>query len=449
MTTLYVLTSLIVAFFFFLYRKRKAYYPHNPHSDYNYGLPLTETIDIKNGTIALPGYLDDSYTIFARIRLSASPLGYLLHPSLIIKTERGTFRQYTEYGSRGYRYINLSNICSKNNRLIQLKGKRLRLKHEKVEVSAFRNPDLKEKKILVVAPHPDDAEIAAYGLYEKYAENVFIMTVSPGENGYFHYKELYTKNERTEQHLKKGQLRTWNSLTVPLIAGVKPNRLICFGYFNETLEEMYRHPEKEIPSKKFQTTNVQMFRKQNTNPLAQKLKEGSNWKSLVENVRIIIDEFRPDIIVSPHPRIDSHEDHQYSTVAVVEALKKMNYSKGSFFLYTNHLHYYPYGRMGSIMSLPPKCKHGFYFNSLFSFPLTQAQQRNKILAFDAMNDLRYNTDYRSWKRLFARGFTALRARCFSIEKDYFNTYIRSNELFYAVPFSEAIANNCLSSPQSP
>lgn len=46
-----------------------------------------------------------------------------------------------------------------------------------------------------------------------------------------------------------------------------------------------------------------------------------------------------------------------------------------------------------------------------------------------MNDLRPNTEYRFAHRLFADGFTRGREKLLSIEKDYFNRYIRSNELF--------------------
>ena len=152
--------------------------------------------------------------------------------------------QYVEYGSKGYRYVNLSHIVAgAKERTLHFAGRYLQLRNEDIEITVYRNPSLDNKKILIMAPHPDDAEIAAYGLYAAYAKKVFILTVSPGENGYFHYKELYKKEKRNEQHLKKGMLRTWNSITVPMIAGVPPENMLMMGYFNETLEEMYRHPE--------------------------------------------------------------------------------------------------------------------------------------------------------------------------------------------------------------
>lgn len=436
MFTIGLFLFLSVFFLIFLYRKRKSYYHYSPHCNYRYDMPITKRIPLQNNLMVLPDDIGENDTVFARIHVSCSIRGYFWHPFIRIKAlGRPEYRQYVEYGSKGYRYVNLSHIVAgAKERTLHFAGRYLQLRNEDIEITVYRNPSLDNKKILIMAPHPDDAEIAAYGLYAAYAKKVFILTVSPGENGYFHYKELYKKEKRNEQHLKKGMLRTWNSITVPMIAGVPPENMLMMGYFNETLEEMYRHPEKEIPSKIFGTTDVTLFRRQNVNPLAARLQPGSNWEALVCNIRSIVQHVKPDIIISPHPHIDSHEDHQYTTIALMEALRDSDYDQGTLWFYTNHynLTYYPLGRMGSIMPLPPRFVPDVYFDSICSYPLTEEEQRDKILAFDAMNDLRPNTDYRSWKRLLVRGFTSLRARCFSMEKDYFNMYVRSNELFYIV-----------------
>ncbi len=431
----YILPIVLAAVVIFLFRKRQSYYPFPTHSDYRYEMPLAEVVKMKHGgTLTLSQAPDQGYTVFAKVRVKSSLLGYILHPYITIRSRNGEQRQYVEYGTSGVRYINLSGASE----VIKLKGKHLSIEEQEVEIYSYCNPDLEGKRILIVAPHPDDAEIAAYGLYAKYAENVFIMTISPGENGYFRYKELYSPDESTAQHLKKGELRVWNSLTVPLLAGVKSENLISFGYFNETLEEMHDAPDTEIASHKFGTTDVNIFRKFNTNPLARDLKDGSNWHALKENIAIVLRHFRPDIIVTPHPCIDAHEDHQYSTYALLEAARDIRYDHGSVFMYTNHFHYYPYGRTGANMPLPPCFDSNFPFGSVYSHPLSESEQRDKIFAFDAMNDLRPNTDYRSYRRHFARGITGLRARCLSIEKDYFNMYVRSNELFYILPLSDLV-----------
>lgn len=447
MTALIITIVLVFALPFMVYKKRKFYYPFDRHKDYIYNMPEGTTHRLSSGKLDLLGVETEGHTVFARVRVVASPMGYLLHPSVRISGDGKDLVQYVEYGSKGYRYINLSGCGGE----VCLRGHRLSIPDQEVEVYTFKNIELQDKKILILAPHPDDAEIAAYGLYSKHAERVFIMTISPGENGYFHYKELYAPEERTRQHLRKGELRTLDSITVPLMAGVKPENMIMLGYFNMVLEDMYNEPTKEIPSKKFGTTDVNIFRRLNTNPLADRLKEGSNWLAFKENISIILDHAQPDVIVTPHPHIDSHEDHQYSTIALLEVLREQGETKGELLLYTNHLDNYPYGRLGGVMPLPPSFDDTILYKGLYSHPLTTDDQREKILAFDAMRDLRINTDYRSWKRLIARGLSRMRARALSIEKDYFNMYVRSNELFYTFPIEDAIKGDLyrqLTTPQA-
>lgn len=423
-----------------LFRKRRSYYPFKVKSDYIYNLPVNEVVRLKEGVLTLPSYLDDSYTIFAKVGVKSTFLGNFAHPYLVVKSDRGVFKQYAEYGSEGIRYLNLSNLFGANKQL-KISGKRLKALDGEVELSFYKNPSLVDKKLLIIAPHPDDAEIAAYGLYEKYAKNTFILTLSAGEGGYFTYKELYPKHEVAKHHRKKGDLRTWNSLTVPLLAGVDPNHLLNLGYFNDTLEEMFLNKGKEIGSGKMPTSDVSLFRKHNTNPLVHDMVDGSNWEAVVENIKRVIEHVQPDLILTAHPYIDSHEDHQYATLATIEALEKLGREEGEFLFYTNHYkdaEYYPYGRMGSIMTLPPKFDASIYCEGFFSFPLGEEEQLNKIFAFDGMNDLRSTTSYRLWNRLLANGFTRLREKYLSIEKDYFNRYVRSNELFFRLPVKELV-----------
>lgn len=377
-------------------------------------------------------------TVIAKMYFSTNFLGYFWHPSAEISFPNQTLRHYTEYGAKGFRYVDLSQAVGQKQ--VLFKGKRLNIPDQEVEIFVYQNPQTENKKILILAPHPDDAEIAAYGFYQAHAQNVFILTISPGENGSFHYKELYDKKTEYQQQVRrKGELRTLNSITVPLMAGVKPDQMLSLGYFNETLEQMYQNPQTEIPSKRLHTTDVSVFRKWNIHPLAQKLEMGSNWGAFKANLQRILQEFSPDIVVTPSTQIDTHPDHKYTTLGLLEVLQHSSLNP-TLLLYTNHYtyDYYPYGRMGGTMPLPPSFDKSIIFDSIYSFPLGKEQQREKILAFDAMNDLRPNTDYRLWQRLFARAFTSLRARCFSIEKDYFNMYVRSNELFYVISTQNAL-----------
>ena len=61
----------------------------------------------------------------------------------------------------------------------------------------------------------------------------------------------------------------------------------------------------------------------------------------------------------------------------------------------------------------------------------------KLLALDAMNDIRPNANgYADWKTMIFRGLNGLRHHVFDIDRDLVNRFVRSNELFYVVPVSD-------------
>jgi len=158
----------------------------------------------------------------------------------------------------------------------------------------------------------------------------------------------------------------------------------------------------------------------------------------------VIESFRPDVIVTPSPNIDVHTDHQCTTIAAVEALKKLNYTNGSLFLYT--VHYltddYPLGNVGATLSLPPFFSEEgssdmLYFHSIYSHPVDKKTQNRKLLALDAMNDIRPNArNYMDWKYVLRKGLSLLYHDLTSIRSDLISRFVRSNEFFYVVPVSD-------------
>ena len=71
--------------------------------------------------------------------------------------------------------------------------------------------------------------------------------------------------------------------------------------------------------------------------------------------------------ITPHIDIDSHADHKYTSIAILEVMKNIAY-EAKLLLYTNHLSLsetYPIGEIHSSISLPPNRKD-FYFDSLLN-----------------------------------------------------------------------------------
>lgn len=234
-------------------------------------------------------------------------------------------------------------------------------------------------------------------------------------------------------------MRVWNSLTVPLLAKVPSEQILQLGFFDGTLEKMYQHPDMEVKSTKLDTADLNIFRSGNLSEFSKQLTGSSTWNDLVGNIAHIIQTFQPDIIVVPTPNLDAHKDHQMSAIATFDALKKIDYRKGELFLHT--LHYisddYPIGPSGSMLSLPPKFEQPFYFRSILSHPLTKEERNRKLLALDAMNDIRPNSDnYLSPQPMLLRSLNTLRHHILHIDKNLISRFVRSNELFYIVPVSD-------------
>ena len=98
--------------------------------------------------------------------------------------------------------------------------------------------------ILIVAPHPDDAEIAAFGLYAS-ARDVTIVTVTSGNAGDANYADDFP--DPAEQYRFKGFLRAVDSVTVPWQGGDRrPSAASTSGYFDARLRTMHEKPRETL-----------------------------------------------------------------------------------------------------------------------------------------------------------------------------------------------------------
>lgn len=416
---------------------RRRQFAYDVREDYRYdNLMPTVQIEMKNGCLRLPENISHEDTVLIALHVKSSWLSYWRLPYIEWQGE-GVRRHFIEHGARGRRYVNISHSTVAGGE-IRLRGRDVSIADQLVDIFVFPKQQLQGQKILVLAPHADDAELSAYGLYEQCNEHAFVLTLTASEGGSFHYGNLYESHEAQAQYLQKGLMRVWNSLSVPRLAGVPSENIAQLGFFDGTLAQMYQNPQEEIRSTKLADICMSVFRQANTATIAQQFSGGSRWCDLVENIGKVINHFQPDIIVCPSPNIDAHSDHQFTAIAAFEALRQLDYRKGRLFLHT--LHYltddYPIGHRGAVLSPPPKFAQPFYFESIYSHPLCRDTMRSKFLALDAMNDIRPNADcYLKWQTMLFRGLNALRHQIFHIDKDLINRFVRSNELFYVVPVS--------------
>lgn len=430
----------VSATFFSIYRHASCY-PYDVTKDYLYDFHdkevLTHKLQIQNSSIAIDFTIpDDNVTLLLKLHLESTPVGHYLQPALTVSDLKESITEYEEPGAKGVRYINISPLRLKNTTTLTLQGKNLTIPDQQAELIISKNPNLQQAKILILAPHPDDAEIAAYGLYSTFHKNTYIVTATAGDYGPNNYDEIYA--DPVKAYRAKAKLRIWNSITVPLIGGIPPQRSVNLGFFDGTLEKMYQQKPKPVSAMGTKISDINIYRQQNISTLAQKGAEKATWQALVSDLGDLLQTIQPDIVIAPSPVLDNHPDHRYAAIALFEAIRKSKNLRGKLLLYTNHFvlnEYYPYGQSGDAVSPPPNF-HALYFESIYSFNLSDDKQKEKILALDAMNDLRLDTEWHSARGAFKVALKELLKRDYmGIEyANYYRRAIRKNELFFTVSF---------------
>jgi len=415
----YIILSLFCVYIFIVFKRVKKY-KYNQKIDYMYNLQdnFIQDITIKDNQIDIKENFCD--TLFLQLDISLTFMSYIFKPYIEIDNQK----YYFEYGAKGIRYINISHmkqgVINKTN---------IKLNSNILKLYGFKNDiDLDKENVLILAPHADDAEIASFGLY-KSAKNVTIVTITAGEKKGCGYCEFYD-NDRLKSSRKEAQLRAFDAIATPLLGGVDIKNSMALGYFSSSLKWMSKNPYK-IASPIIEELKTDDFRRVSHATL--KLKESVSpiYSDFLADLRDILNQLKPTIIVTPHPQIDSHTDHQQTTLSMLEVLKDMNY-KSKLLLYTNHLKLsetYPIGDMYTPINLPPNDKD-FFFDSIYSFSLDKDLQVDKFFALETIHDLRDSTlpisiknSFKHFKKIIFRKFT-------SKDKTYYRRAVRANELFF-------------------
>jgi LmbE family N-acetylglucosaminyl deacetylase len=294
--------------------------------------------------------------------------------------------QHLEASARGLRWLNLSGLKSQLTAGAEVKLLPHGLSIEPdAMLRTFANGLDLGKAVLILAPHPDDAEIAAFGLYAD--RNATVVTVTSGNAGDMNYRDNFT--DGAAHYLFKGFLRAADSVTVPLQGGIPPERCANLGYFDARLAAMHDKPAEVLPELYGPNQDVSVYRRVNSSKLVDKSPRTNTWAHLVEDLETVLKKVKPGIIVMPHPSLDTHKDHEYTSVAAVEALARTK-QNAVFLLYTNHSYenLYPFGPAGTVMALPPWAGRELAVERMYSHPVSPELQRRKLFALESMHDLR-------------------------------------------------------------
>jgi LmbE family N-acetylglucosaminyl deacetylase len=251
----------------------------------------------------------------------------------------------------------------------------------------FEPPALADSNVLIVAPHPDDAEIAAFGVYATHRS--WIVTITAGERG----GGIPPVGLPSDQYLQwAAMLRVADSLSVPQLGRVKPERCVNLAYPDAALERMHQQPtqpftlacEPQLPRGELRSMN-----------LLPEFREGPpcTWNGLVEDLHRLLELAKPDIIICPHPLLEMHSDHVFATHAVERALRNSSGPTPLFLLYTVHgagAPVYPHGPAAAISGVTPHDGPGWVADAIYSHTVEPQLRLAKLLAVENMHGVRTN-----------------------------------------------------------
>ena len=365
----------------------------------------------------------DTAIVAVRVDAGAEP-----DPWVEIGAGGASVRQHFEAGASGLRWINLTGLRSQleYGHPVTLAGHGLKLEGGPSTLRVYANRLDWRKKILILAPHPDDAEIAAFGLYA--GTNATIVTVTSGNAGDANYKDNFP--DPAEHYLFKGYIRAVDSVTIPWQGGIPPERCYNLGYFDARLATMHAKPNEVVPEMYGPNDDVAPYRRANVSQLIPNGSRKNRWSFLVEDLVAVLKKVKPGIVVMPYPQLDTHADHEFVSVAAVEALEKWN-GEATFLLYTNHAfdNLYPFGPAGATMSLPPWSGAELPVEAIFAKTVSPELQRRKLFALESMHDLRLSPTEQDG--CLPPGIQVRRDDYPRVpEKDYLRRGPRSEELFF-------------------
>lgn len=403
----------------------------DPAQDYGYELAATEAevveVTLDSTGFDWPHRANAADTIWLELKLVGTEGAA---PELAAMRGDTAARQVFEQGGRGRRFLDLSPLRAGQGGRVLLSGTGTVWSRGPARLFLYRNPPLSGRRVLVLAPHPDDAEIAAFGVYLRTKADV--VTVTSGDAGGNNFEVLWP--EPGEHFRVKGWIRTWDSIAVPLFGGVFPGRARNLGYYDAMLRLMQAEPAKEFAPQKAVIPEPGYYRKFNVDEALRDRPFRSTWENLVADLAWELRRVRPQVIVAPHPLLDNHADHQFTTIALIEALEEWP-GDCELLLYTNHgleNEAFPLGGRDAMTGLPAWSGAALYFSRIYSHPLTPEEQKLKLVALEAMHDLR-EFDLRD-KPPAVLTPEAQRTR---ERHDYFRRGPRPNELFFVATRADA------------
>jgi LmbE family N-acetylglucosaminyl deacetylase len=236
----------------------------------------------------------------------------------------------------------------------------------------------------------------------------------------------------------KGRLRSWDSLVIPLWGGVPAERCVQLGYYCLQLPAMAAAPMTAYGSRESQENDVRSVRRHNPLRLPADGDGQPTWENLLGDLTALLEHYRPEVLVTPHPELDPHSDHVASTQALLEAVSRSQWKPGTLLMYANHLHdndRWPMGPAGCGIALPPAIEP-LPADRLWSPQLPVQVQLDKAMALAMEHDLQGSEVFKRKLRRWIQQVLAGRRWPVTGSNEFFRKAVRRHELFWVRDLSE-------------
>jgi LmbE family N-acetylglucosaminyl deacetylase len=354
---------------------------------YNFTPDTTAEVGIGGGQFTIEENGETSW--FLEVEVRSTWWGWIYPPEIDIRCEKSNSLQYLSLGHDGKVCVDLSLLKRVSNEpcTVSISCTRCELASGTGTLLGFTDIPLDGRSLCVVAPHPDDAEIAAFGLYSDETVRSSIVTVTAGDRGRYPLGNPLRDEQGTTRDSLKGEIRAWDSVAIPNLGGVPFDRCYNLGYLDgklDTLAESTDGPRGQQGHKP-----VDAYRRG-----AIGRPTSSGWDALISDLTSVFRRESPDTVVCPHPELDCYGEHQRTTEAVVEAVYRMESEErpSRFLLYTVHNsvnEFFPFGPPQGSVTVPPVAEGPPILASTpFSYRLSDAQIARKQYALEAMHELR-------------------------------------------------------------
>lgn len=276
----------------------------------------------------------------------------------------------------------------------------------------FRKGDLglfpavsSKNRILILAPHIDDENIAAGGLIQKAiagSAKVKIVYLTNGDDSLFSVVEGEKKVDLSpEEFVALGEKRMEEGKKAMKTLGLGEDDLFFLGFPDRGLLPMFG------PNFRADNPVVANGTRFNHSPYRGTYKAGELYagENLVTDLKEIIEQFQPDIILSSHPR-DKHPDHRATYQFLEKSLNGYS-KKARVFACLVHFSGYPSSKRlkQNEFLYPPKKL--FSQEGWFSYELSEKEEKGKLSAMEK---------YKSQKSPISR-------------YDLLDSFVKRNEIF--------------------